>query len=314
MPDHRFANIFGAPLHAPIAGVAERSGLVAMQKRMCLRHVGDIASRAHDGGHQARGSINADVRFHPEVPVIVLLRLMHLRITLAILVVRRWWRGNQRSVNNSPLAHHRTLFGEVSIDRIGDLARQIFCFEQVTKLEQRRRVWRRLAAQIDADESANGLAVVDCISNAFVRQTEALLGHIHTQHSCQPNRWTASAFNLWIERLDQLVQLAPRCHVICLSWKTVAPRELFLGGVFEVGKALLYDLWRARNVASLSQVAAPAGTGAAELISVSLAIAIVEKTMLCTITHKCSTKFTVCYALVRHLTQIIYRNSLSFGR
>jgi len=253
MPSHRSANIFGALLHALIAGVAERSGLVPMQKRMCLRHVGDIASRAHDGVQQATGSINADVRFHPEVPVIALLRLVHLRITLAILVLRRWWRGDQRGVNNGPLAHHQTFFGEVLVDRIEDLARQICWFENVTKLEQRRRVWRRLAAQIDADESANGLAVVDRIFDAFVRQTKALLGHIHPQHSCQPDRWAASAFDIWIERLDQFVQLAPRRYVINLSEKTVAPRELFLGGVFEVGEALLHDRWRARNVASLSQ-------------------------------------------------------------
>lgn len=218
---------------------------------MCLRHVGDISSRAHDGVHQGRRSINADVRFHPEVPVIVLLRLVHLRITLAILVLRRRWRGDQHGVSNGLLAHHQTLLGEVSVDRIEDLARQIFCFEQVTKLEQRRRVWRRLAARIDADGSANGLAVVDSLFNAFVRKTEALLGHIHPQHSRQPDWWTANAFDLRIERLDQFVQLAPRCHAIDLS-------------------ALLHDPWRARNVVALSQVAAPAGTGATELISVFL--------------------------------------------
>jgi hypothetical protein len=93
-------------------------------------------------------------------------------------------------------AHHQTLFGEVSVDRIEYLARQNFCFEQVTKFEQLRRVWRRLAAQIDADGSANGLAAVDRIFNAFVRQTEALLGHIRPQHSRQHDRWTTGAFDL----------------------------------------------------------------------------------------------------------------------
>lgn len=224
MPGHRFANIFRALLHALIAGVADPSGLVSMQKCMCLRHIGDIASRAHDGMHQARRSINTNVRFHPEVPVIALLRLVNLRITLAILVLRRRWGGVQRGVNNGPLAHYQTLFGKVSVDRIEDLTRQIFRFEQVTKLEQRRRVWRRLAAQIDADESANGLAVVDRIFNALVRQTEALLGHIHPQHSRRPDRCTPSDFNLRIEQLNQFVQLAPRCHAIDLSEKKVAPR------------------------------------------------------------------------------------------
>ena len=71
-------------------------------------------------------------------------------------------------------------------------------------------------------------------------------------------------------RADLRNKAAPGCHAIDISEKKVAPRELFLGGVFEVGEALLHDRWRARNVALLSQVAAPSGTGATELISASL--------------------------------------------
>lgn len=66
------------------------------------------------------------------------------------------------------------------------------------------------------------------------------------------------------------MQLAPRRDAVDLSEETVASRELFLGGVFEVREALLHDRWRAENVPLLSQVAAPAGTRADELISPSL--------------------------------------------
>lgn len=75
-----------------------------MQKRVCLLDVEDIACLDHHGVNQARRSINADVRFHSEVPVIAHLRLVHLRITLAILVLRRRQRRDQRGVNNSPRA------------------------------------------------------------------------------------------------------------------------------------------------------------------------------------------------------------------
>jgi hypothetical protein len=37
---------------------------------------------------------------------------------------------------------------------------------------------RRLPRQVDANESAKGFALVDRIFDAFVRQTEALMGHI----------------------------------------------------------------------------------------------------------------------------------------
>jgi hypothetical protein len=232
----------------------ERSGLVSMHKRMCSRHVGDIARRAHDGMHEARGSINADCAFFPKCQVIALLRLVHLRVTLAILVLRRLRRGDQRGVNNSSLPHHQTFFGEVSVDCIEDLALQFICFEQVAKLEQHRRVRRRLPAQIDANENTNGLAVVDPIFNAFVRSTKALLGHVHAQHAGQTDRRTTRAFDLRIERLDQFMQPAPRSDAVDLSEETVTPRDLLLGGVLEVGEALLHGRWRAGNMALLSQV------------------------------------------------------------
>ena len=63
-----------------------------------------------------------------------------------------------------------------------------------------------------------------------------------------------------IERLDQLMQLAPRCHAVDLREKTVAPRQLFLGGVFEVGEALLHGRWQTVGMPLLSQVGLPQGT------------------------------------------------------
>lgn len=77
-------------------------------------------------------------------------------------------------------------------------------------------------------------------------------------------------YNLRIERFEQRVQFAPRRDVVDPSEESVSPRELFLGVVFEVREALLHHQWQARNVALLSQVAVPAGTGAAKLITVSL--------------------------------------------
>lgn len=41
--------------------------------------------------------------------------------------------------------------------------------------------------------------------------------------------------------LDQLVQLSSRRHAIDLVEETVAPSQLLLGGVLEVGKAVLHD-------------------------------------------------------------------------
>ena len=111
----------------------------------------------------------------------------------------------------------------------------------MAELQQGGCVRSRLAAQIDANNGASGLAVVDRVFDAFVRQAELLLGHINAQHARQSDQWPAGAFDLRIERLDQFVQLAPRRHAVDLGQEAVAPRQLFLGGVLKVGKTLLHD-------------------------------------------------------------------------
>ena len=72
------------------------------------------------------------------------------------------------------------------------------------------------------------MAVVDRVFDAFVKQAKALLSYIHAQHARQSIRWPTGAFDLWIERLDQFVQLAPRRHAVDLGQEAVAPRQLFL--------------------------------------------------------------------------------------
>lgn len=137
------------------------------------------------------------------------------------------------------------------------------------ELQQGRRVRRRFAAQVDADKGTNGLAVVDRVFDAFVRQAKALLGHIHAQHARQPNRWPTGVFDLRIKRLDQFLQLASRRHAVDLGQEAVAPCQFLLGGVFKVGKAFLHGRWRTVVATLLSQVRPPQGTRSDELISVS---------------------------------------------
>ena len=113
--------------------------------------------------------------------------------------------------------------------------------QQPAAFKERRRVWRRLAIEVDADERTNRLAVVDYVFDAFVRQAKALLRNVHAQHARQSDRRAASAFDLRIKRLDQLMQLRPRRDTVDLREEAVAPCQLLFGGVLEVGKALLHN-------------------------------------------------------------------------
>ena len=81
-------------------------------------------------------------------------------MALAVLVFCRRRRGDQRGVDYGPFAHHQALLGEVTVDCVEDLACEPFGFEQVAELQQGPGVRCRPALQINADKSANGLAVV----------------------------------------------------------------------------------------------------------------------------------------------------------
>jgi hypothetical protein len=50
------------------------------------------------------------MRLHPEVPLIALPGLVHLRVARLLLVLRRGRRGNDGGVNDRPLPHQQTAF------------------------------------------------------------------------------------------------------------------------------------------------------------------------------------------------------------
>lgn len=79
--------------------------------------------------------------------------IVHLRIALSVFGRRQWWRCDQCGIDNGPLAHHRTILGEMSIDRVEYPLGQSNSLEQMPELRQRRRVGRRLTVNVDTDET-----------------------------------------------------------------------------------------------------------------------------------------------------------------
>lgn len=75
-------------------------------------------------------------------------------------------------------------------------------FEQLPELEQRRCIRNGLTRQIDADEAADRLAIVDSVFDSFIRQPEAQLCSVPPPRAFQPVRLTTVAFSLRIERFE----------------------------------------------------------------------------------------------------------------
>ena len=56
---------------------------------MCLRDVGDVASRADKRVNQSGRRIDANMDLHAKMPIVTLLRPVHFRVALFVLVLGR---------------------------------------------------------------------------------------------------------------------------------------------------------------------------------------------------------------------------------
>jgi hypothetical protein len=146
--------------------------------------------------------VHRDVRLHPKIPLVALLRLVHLGVALTFPVLRRGRRGDDRRVHDRALLHQALLRAQHGVDLRQDSPRQVVPFQQVPELQKRRRIRHPFGAQVDAHKQPHRLAVVDRVLQRFVGQSIPLLQKIHPQHPFHPLRRTAPrAFR--IMRLDQ---------------------------------------------------------------------------------------------------------------
>ena len=179
---------------------------------------------------------------HAEVPGLALLRLMHVRVAFTALVLRRRRRGNDCRVHNRAFPEQQPLLGQVTIDGVEHDLGQLVRLQQAPKLQQRRRIRSSIHSQVDADEAANRLSVVDRVFRAFVGQTKALLDNVYAQHARQVSRRPTASFTLGIMRLKHGNQLGPRGYCLEFRKEAVSPRELLLTRIFQFRKTRLHRI------------------------------------------------------------------------
>ncbi|MNC62981.1 hypothetical protein D3C75_1130670 [compost metagenome] len=108
-----------------------------MQQLIDLRHVRHIRHRAHQAVHQSGFGIDADVRFHTKKVLISFLRLMHFRVALAVLVLGRTRRVNDRRIDHRTLAQHQATVTQIAVDDLQDPTRQLMFLQQAPEVEDR---------------------------------------------------------------------------------------------------------------------------------------------------------------------------------
>jgi hypothetical protein len=135
---------------------------------------------------------------------------MHLGIALALSILGRVRRLDDRRIDQRAFLEQQAAFGQGGVDRLKDPPRQPIALEQAAELEQRGRIRGVLAAQINAHKPADPLAVVDRILGPLVRQPETLLRNVQAQHPLQPDRRATPLTALGIVRFERLCQGRPR--------------------------------------------------------------------------------------------------------
>ena len=105
-------------------------------------------------------------------------------------------------------------------------------FQKRPELEQGRGIRRTFPRQVNANETADSLTVVERIFRGLIRKTETVLRQVHAQHPLKTNRRPTSPFATRIVGLNLGTQRRPRRHDVEFVQEPFPPRHLLLGGVF----------------------------------------------------------------------------------
>jgi len=175
VPLHGRLGTFRSLFNPLVARIAEGRLFIAVQQGLGLRNIADMTGRPKHRMHQAGMDIDAKGRLHAKVPLVAFLALVHLRVALARLVLRRGRGGNQGRIDERAFSQHQSPGRKMVGNRIEDRLGQLMTFQKMTEVQQGRRIRRALPRQVDTDKGTNCLTVVNRVLNPFVRQPETLL-------------------------------------------------------------------------------------------------------------------------------------------
>ena len=229
--------VLGTLLHSLVACVAPRRRLSAMQQRSRLRHVACVGRRRRQAVRQTRPGVHPDVRLHPEIPLLALLRLMHLRVPCAAPVLRRRRRVDDARVNDRPRAQPMAARRQVRIDLLEQTLAQAVLLQQMPEVQDGGLVGQRLR-QPQPHETPHRLHLVEKVLHPRVAQVVEQLHAVNTQHHRQRVR-APTAPRLRIERLDPSLQPLPGNQLVHLLKEQLTPRPALLQVVLQFRKACL---------------------------------------------------------------------------
>jgi len=177
---------------------------------------------------EAAFAIHADVDLHPEVPLLALAGLVHLRIPLLLLVLGGAGCRDQGGIDDRALLHRHAVGLEVGFDHLKDLFAEIMLLQQVLERENRGLIRDSVADQLDARKAAHGGHLDQGFFHRWIAEVVPLLQKMDPQHRLQRVRRPSSlAAGPGVVGLDQINQRFPRHNRLHLSQEALAPGALF---------------------------------------------------------------------------------------
>ena len=164
------AGDLGSLLGTLVAGVGVDDLVIGTHQVGCLVQVMDVRGRRGERVDVSGAGIDTDVGLHSEVPLVALLRLMHLRVTGTSRVLCRGRCRDDRGVHDGPSPHDPALLVEDVVLRLKQPLAQLVLLQQMTKVQQRGRVGDLLHREVQPHEPAHRIRVIDRLLHALIRE------------------------------------------------------------------------------------------------------------------------------------------------
>ena len=225
MPLHFLVHVLFSFVHALVACVAKHIRLFAVQQFVRLRDIMHVGRCALYRMHQARFNVHPNVRFHPKVPLVALLGLVHLRVALALAVLGRAGRGNQGRINGRSILERQTFTRQGGIDGGHQHLAQRIGFEQMTESQNRALIRQSGGPRIKLGKLTVQGHIMQRLFHGGIAQAKPLLQEVNPQHRLN-GKGRAASLARRCKRLDHFNQLAPRHHQIHLIQELTFARAL----------------------------------------------------------------------------------------
>ena len=237
-----------------VGRIAPDTGFFPVQQVGQHLAVMDIGRCGGNRVNQFRLAVHADMCLHAEVPLVALLRRVHLRVPFLLPVFGRTRRADDGGIHNRAPVYLQAVFLQVFANQLKQLLAQVVGFQQVAELENRRLVRRRLFTKVDTRKVAHRAGVVQGFFHGWVGKVEPVLEKVDPEHALQANGPAAGSLGPGVEGLDDGAKFLPRDNPIHFLKKDFPARGLAVAFKAAFGKTGLAHAWLSRRVGSIFDI------------------------------------------------------------